>query len=215
MVSNVAGFRSWVSAFGLQASAAGHCGNYKAFNGKIAKKGRKVRKEGLRAALCALCGKFLRALRSTGRLLRGFLGPLCQGGQERVRGWGRLDVSVQQGFERDHAVVEFASAVFVLLHDGAVQADAGEHAAGTRVGQYLRAHLPIRAAFGVASNGTGRYRGVGAEFKFAGEQVLHAVVVHDEHDQINRLAADLKPDTASGDGEKCRSAPSLGSAAAG
>src|SRR3984957_7233957 len=101
-------------------------------------------------------------------LLCGFLRPLCQRGQERVCGWRRRDVSVQQGFEGDHAVVEFAGAVFVLLHDGAVQADAGERAAGAGVSQHLRAHLPIRAAFGMASNGAGCHRGIRAQFKLAG-----------------------------------------------
>src|SRR5439155_26788609 len=53
----------------------------------------------------------------------------------------------------------------------------------------------------------GGYAGVGAQFELAGEQVLHAILVHDQHDQINRLAADLQSEASTFDSEECRSAP--------
>ena len=53
----------------------------------------------------------------------------------------------------------------------------------------------------------GGYAGVGAQFELAGEQVLHAILVHDQHDQINSLAADLQSEASTFDSEECRSAP--------
>src|SRR5215471_5185136 len=44
--------------------------------------------------------------------------------------------------------------------------------------------------------------------------MLHAIVVHNQHHQIDRLPSDLEPEASSGHHKKCRSAPSLRSAAA-
>src|SRR5438046_9669396 len=59
----------------------------------------------------------------------------------------------------------------------------------------------------------GVYAGVGTQFELAGEQVLNAILVHDQHDQINSLAADLQPEASTFDSEECRSAPPLRCAA--
>src|SRR6266568_4086519 len=59
----------------------------------------------------------------------------------------------------------------------------------------------------------GSHAGIGAEFKLAAEQVLHASLVHDQHDQINRLRANLQAKAAAYNGEESRIAPSLGSSA--
>ena len=53
----------------------------------------------------------------------------------------------------------------------------------------------------------GGYAGVGTQFELAGEQVLHAILVHDQHDQINSLAADLQSEASAFDGEERGSAP--------
>src|SRR5580693_9881359 len=119
MVSNYERLRA--SAFGLRAYARKCAGGYR---------------QGRRFRLVSDLAKARKPKPEAPDLLRGFLRPLCQRAQERVGGWRRRDVSVQQGLEGDHAVVEFAGAVFVLLHDGAVQADAGERAAGARVSEH-------------------------------------------------------------------------------
>src|SRR5579863_10746734 len=109
---------------------------------------------------------------------------------------------LEQSVEGDHALIELARTVFVLFDHGPVQADAGKYAASARVGEHLRPHLPIRVAFRMPAHRPRGYRGVGTELKLAREQVLHPVVVHDEHDEIDCLAADLKTDAAARDDEK-------------
>ena len=45
--------------------------------------------------------------------------------------------------------------------------------------------------------------------------MLHALVVHDHHDQVNTFDADLRAPTAAAYGEECGSAPAFGCAAGG
>ena len=56
---------------------------------------------------------------------------------------------------------------------------------------------------------------VSPEFELAAHQVLHAFVVHDQHDEVNRLSADLQAKATALNREERRIAPSLGSAATG
>ena len=68
---------------------------------------------------------------------------------------------------------------------------------------------------GVAADWARSHGSVRAQLKFAGEQVAHTAFIHNQHDEVNRLAADLESDAAAGDGEKCGRAPSRGGAATG
>src|SRR5437899_12919445 len=61
----------------------------------------------------------------------------------------------------------------------------------------------------------GGYAGVRTQFELAGEQVLHAILVHDQHDQINSLAADLQSEASAFHSKECRSAPAFRGAATG
>src|SRR5690348_8132896 len=61
----------------------------------------------------------------------------------------------------------------------------------------------------------GSYARVGSQFELAAQQVLHSILVHDQHHQIDCLGADLQTEAAAFDGEEGGSAPALGSAAAG
>src|SRR5262252_5237381 len=61
----------------------------------------------------------------------------------------------------------------------------------------------------MASDRTRSRAGIPPQFELAGEQVLHAVVIHDEHDQVDRFAADLQAETASLDREESGCAPAL------
>lgn len=121
--------------------------------------------------------------------------------------------SGQQKAEGNHASVEGAGVVFVLLHYGAVQAHAGKEAAGSRVGQDLGAHGDIGHALGEASDRAGCSRCVRAYLEVAGEQGLHAVLVHHQHDQVNRLSAGLEAEAAAFNAEECGRAPAVGVAA--
>src|SRR5208282_3903551 len=102
-----------------------------------------------------------------------------------------------------------ARTIFVLLDHRAVQADSREQATGARIGQHLGSHLPISVALGVTAYRPCRHRGVRAKSEFAREEMLHALLIHDQHDQVHGLAADLKTDAAASDDKKCWSAPSL------
>ena len=67
----------------------------------------------------------------------------------------------------------------------------------------------------MASDGAGGGAGIGAEFELAGEQVIHAILVHDQHDEIGGLGADLQAETATADSEEGGCAPAFFSAATG
>src|SRR3954468_21991723 len=62
---------------------------------------------------------------------------------------------------------------------------------------------------------TGGDAAVGAELELAAQQVFHAIVVHDQHDQVHCLGANLQTEAATFDGKECRGAPTGGSAATG
>src|SRR6202008_2090099 len=53
------------------------------------------------------------------------------------------------------------------------------------------------------------HRGVCSQRELARQQMLHAIVIHDQHDQVDGLGADLKSEAASRHHEKCRRAPPL------
>src|SRR5580658_2118853 len=152
---------------------------------------------------------------ATRELFCRLLGPLGQRAQEGVRRFWSVDLSSERCFEGHHAAIEFTGAVLVLLDDRASQFESGEEATGARVGQNLGPHLPIGIGGGVASDGTGGCAGISAEFELAGEQVIHAVLVHDQHDDVGRLAADLQAETTAADNEESRRAPAFWSAATG
>src|SRR5207244_9851612 len=93
--------------------------------------------------------------------------------------------------------------------------EAGKYAAGSRVAEHLGAHLPVSIGGGMAPNRASSDGRVSSQFEFAVQQVLHTLMVHDEHDQVNRLAADLQPEAAALNGKERRVAPSFGGAATG
>ena len=59
------------------------------------------------------------------------------------------------------------------------------------------------------------HTGIGTQLEFAGEQVSHAILIHDQHNQVDGLPADLQPDTSALHGEERGSAPSFGRTATG
>jgi len=67
----------------------------------------------------------------------------------------------------------------------------------------------------VTSNGAGGGAGIGSELELARKQVIHATLVHDQHDDISCLATDLQAETAAADGEESGRAPAGWSAATG
>src|ERR1019366_4118901 len=97
--------------------------------------------------------------------------------------------------------------VIVLLDLGAIHCDSSKQAFGARVAQGLRGHLPVGACRLMPSNRPGCRGGFAAEFKLAREQPLHTFVIHEQHDEIDRLSASLEAKIAAADRNECRRTP--------
>src|SRR6202022_666790 len=95
------------------------------------------------------------------------------------------------------------------------QLQSSEQSTSPGVAEHLRLQFPVGIGGGMAAHRPGGHTGIGSQFELAAEQVLHAIVVHDEHDQIHRLGADLQTETAALDAKECRGTPTLRSAATG
>src|SRR5207253_7492041 len=108
-----------------------------------------------------------------------------------------------------------ACAVLVLLNRGTAKLQSGKSAPRAGIAKYLGPQLPVSVCCGVAAYRPCRYTGIGAQLEFAGEQVSHAILIHDQHNQVHCLSADLQPNTAALHGKECRRAPAFGRAAAG
>ena len=67
----------------------------------------------------------------------------------------------------------------------------------------------------MASYRTGGRAGIGAQFEFAGKKVLHPFIIHNYHDQIDSLSANLQPKASAFNAERCRRAPATANAAGG
>src|SRR6185437_14158363 len=130
------------------------------------------------------------------------LGPFRQRAQEGISCLRRFHPASQGRLKRHQLAVEVLRTVLVFVDDRSIQRQTGENAAGARVGKYLGAHLPVRIGGGVSSNRPGGHTGIRSQLELGRKQIIHAFAVHDEHDQINGLAADLQSETAAFDGEK-------------
>src|SRR5579884_3389176 len=125
----------------------------------------------------------------------------------------RCDLPGQNRLERDISSVEVAGDAMVLADHVAVEADSRKRSLGARIGQDLDIELPVGAGLRVPAYWTGRRRGICANLEFAAQQVFHAFLIHDDHDQVDAFTADLQSEAAAADAKKCRRAPSLAGAA--
>src|SRR5271166_3726811 len=101
--------------------------------------------------------------------------------------------------------VKGARGISVLLNDGSINRQTSEHSTGTRVGQDLSPHFPVGLAFSMAAHRASGHGGISAQLELAREQLLHAVLVHDQHHQINTASPpicrpQLPPTTLKGAG---------------
>src|SRR6185369_17953129 len=140
---------------------------------------------------------------------------LAQRGDKWGRFRGRLHIAIQDSAERHHASVEGTGIVFALGDHCPIERDAGKHTTSAGVGKDFGAHLPVGRPFRMTSDRTSRYRTIGTELELARQQMLHAVVVHDDHHKVNGFPADLQAEATALHGEECRSAPTLFGVAAG
>src|SRR4051794_14518145 len=65
----------------------------------------------------------------------------------------------------------------------------------------------------MASNGASGGRSFTAYLELAGKKLLHSLVIHDEHDEVNAFNANLQSPASATDGDECRRAPAVGCAA--
>src|SRR6202035_913211 len=66
-----------------------------------------------------------------------------------------MNLAVERGAEGGVMAIDRAGGILILLEDGTVERDAGEHALRTRVGEELGVHLPISARGSMAADGGG------------------------------------------------------------
>src|SRR5271166_5341324 len=119
--------------------------------------------------------------------------------EKRVRSRRSVHVARQCFCKGNVLSVKRLGGIIVLLDDGAIYRDSSKQAFGARVAQGLRVHLPVRAGRCMASNWAGSRRRFAAELELTGKQLLHACVVHEQNDKINRLNASLEAKIASTD----------------
>ena len=94
----------------------------------------------------------------------------------------------------------------------AAQGESGKSALGARVGQNLGFQFPIGIGRSMASDRSCRRRCIRSELELARQQLLHALVILDNHDQIYAFDADLQSPAAAGDSKERWCAPSSRSA---
>src|ERR1041385_1938317 len=61
----------------------------------------------------------------------------------------------------------------------------------------------------MASNRAGCGRSFTAYLELAGKELLHAFVIHDQHDEVDAFNADLQSPASAAHGHKCRCAPAI------
>src|ERR1700674_1611116 len=93
----------------------------------------------------------------------------------------RLNLAAQNRLERYHLPIKNRGGILVLIYDRARQIDPGKEASGPGIGQDFRSHFHIGTGSGVASHRTCRGGSIRSKFKFAGEQMLHALIICNYH----------------------------------
>src|SRR5216684_3446094 len=115
----------------------------------------------------------------------------------------------QHVLERNIFAVNGGGGIGVLLDDRAFQCQAGKSSFGTRIGEHLGIKFPVRPSGRVSSHRSGGGRSFSAHLELAGKELLHSLVIHDQHDQVNAFNADLKSPATATHGNKCGGAPAI------
>src|SRR6516225_357816 len=99
------------------------------------------------------------------------------------------------------------------MHRRAIQRQACESALRARICEDLSVHLPVGVGRSMTAYRPGSRGSVAADLELTAEQVLHALVVLEDHDQVNAFHADLKAPASAFDREERRRAPAACGAA--
>src|SRR6185437_13520603 len=140
---------------------------------------------------------------------------LADGGDEVVRRCGYLYFPGQHLVRGHYVTVNLTHGIFVRLDDRAFQVHPGKHAFAARIGQNGRVHLPIHAGGSMSPHRACRSGSRSPHLEPALQQLVHALLVHDHHHQVNAFHSDLRSPASSTDGEELGRAPPRGRAADG
>src|SRR6266852_1459725 len=119
----------------------------------------------------------------------------------------RRDLPAENFFEGNELPVENPSLILVLRDGRSVEIDSSEEPTRTGIGQNFSLQLPIRVSSRVTAYWSGCGRRVGTQLELAGQQMLHSLVIGDDHHQVHGLAAKLKSPASARDGNRGRSTP--------
>ena len=127
-------------------------------------------------------------------------------------GWGRNFAS-ENCVRRFRVAKQQGCFVLVLLYYGPRKIDARKEPTRPGVGKNLVFHLNVRIGTGIPSDWSRRGGRVSANFEVIGNQVLHASIAHEHHQEIGGLAAKLQAPAAASYIDRQGSAPSVFSSA--
>src|SRR6266852_9715952 len=92
--------------------------------------------------------------------------------------------------------IDLFAGLIVRTKRRTLEGNSSKHSAGTRVAEDLGSHPGISICGSIASFGASGNRSIRAQLNLAAQDRLHAAVIHDQQNQVRRLAADLEADTA-------------------
>ncbi len=98
--------------------------------------------------------------------------------------------------------------IIVPSNRSAIQRQTCKGTLGARVSQNFCFEFPIRFGRSMSSDWSCRRRGIRSELELACQQLLHAFVILDNHDQVHALDANLQSPAAASDGKERWCAPS-------
>src|SRR5262249_5047671 len=101
----------------------------------------------------------------------------------------------------------------IRTYHRALECQAGKQSLGSRVAQNLCIGLPIGAGRSMATHRATGCRSFAADLEFVGEQVVHALLVHDHQHQVNPFGAELRAPASAGHGKERGSTPAISSTA--
>ena len=136
--------------------------------------------------LAAHCFRFDLLLRLVGLNLRS-----TDSGQERSGNRWYWQSTSQCRSGSCFASVDSQHGVVIRTNGGTFQRRSRERTFGTRIGENLRVKLPVGASGSVTPHRSGCSRAFPAELEFAGKQMLQALVIHHQHNQVDAFCAQV------------------------
>src|ERR1700721_1616298 len=122
--------------------------------------------------------------------------------QEVGSGRRRWNAAGEHSAEAWIIAINGVSRIVVLFDDCAFEGESTEDALGAGVAEDFGIQLPVCAGYSLTAYGTGSDGAFATQLELAGEQMLHAAIVHDQHDEVDIFTADLKHPASAAAGDK-------------